>query len=254
MGSLITNEYGRLEFIVDPHLKPLDYDSQNKENKTGGIQIWEYPSQTKYFGKYVGGLDPYLENSSDNSASLGSLFIFKRYSVGDENYDCLVAEYTARPSTLDHYYSQCCMLLEYYNASCLYESNVNNFKVYCTTHHKLHLLSHTPAVLKSAHKQNDNNYGLKIVGNQFSSVKGEVITYLNQFLRATTEEGVSNVYKIKSIGLLQELIRYNDTGNFDRVIAFALTLIRHIELSTVPVSYNTDNKTSRHLFKDKLFN
>ena len=34
-----------------------------------------------------------------------------------------------------------------------------------------------------------------------------------------------NLHSIKSVPLLEELINYNDTGNFDRVIAFMLTIV-----------------------------
>jgi len=184
------------------------------------------------------------------------MFIFKRYLIGEETKDIIVAEYTGRPSSFKEYYDNCILLLEYYGivGNCLYENNINNFKTHLENRHKLYLLSKTPSILKSASNQNVNSYGLRVVGNSYSSVKNELITYINQWLREEDEEGISNVYKIKSIGLLQELIRYNNTGNFDRFISFALALVRHIELIKVPIkdtSYNSAQGKS--FFSNKLF-
>ncbi len=254
-GMLHINEFGRLEFDVDPHAIPLYYDTQKKVyDKSGTMQIWEDPVVTAPWESYIGSLDPYAEDQAENSVSLGSMMIFKRYIVGEEVFDCLVAEYTGRPDNYKEFYDNCILLLEYYNAKCLYENNINNFKDHCQTKHKLYLLYHTPSLLKSTSNQNKNNYGIRVVGNAYSSVKRELETYTNQFLRSAAEDGISNVYKIKSIGLLQELIRYTSDGNYDRVIAFMLVLVKHIELNVTPMTYNnSQDNTTGHLFKQRLF-
>ena len=252
-GRMAYDNNGNPEFVPDLSLKPLEYRDKSLD-KSGCIQIWEHPTPGKTYNLYTGGLDPYATDEANYSESLGSLFIFKRYAIGEETHDLPVAEYTGRPQNFKEFYDQCILLIEYYNASCLYENNINNFKTHCENKHKLHLLSRTPSIVKSASNQNTNTYGLRVVGNTYSSVKNELITYVNNWLREEYEEGKSNVYKIKSVGLLQELITYNNRGNFDRFISFSLSLIRSIELSRVQPSFQDPYKRNgRDFFSSKLF-
>lgn len=252
-GKMSYDVNGNPEFVPDLSLRPLEYRDKTLD-KSGCIQIWEKPTPGVSYNLYTGGLDPYATDEANYSDSLGSLFIFKRYALGEETHDLPVAEYTGRPQNFKEFYDQCILLIEYYNASCLYENNINNFKTHCENKHKLHLLSRTPSVVKAASNQHTNTYGIRVVGNSYSSVKNELITYVNNWLREEYEDGKSNVYKIKSIGLLQELITYNSRGNFDRFISFSLSLIRSIELTKIqPAFKDSYKRNGRDFFSSKLF-
>lgn len=252
-GRMSYDERGNPEFIPDISLRPLEYRDKSLD-KSGCIQIWEKPTPGTSYNLYTAGLDPYATDEANYSESLGSLFIFKRYAIGEETHDLPVAEYTGRPQNFKEFYDQCILLIEYYNASCLYENNINNFKTHCENKHKLHLLSRTPSIVKAASNQHTNTYGIRVVGNSYSSVKNELITYVNNWLREEYEDGKSNVYKIKSVGLLQELITYNSRGNFDRFISFSLALIRSIELTRVqPVFKDSYKRNGRDFFSSRLF-
>lgn len=252
-GKMAYDVNGNPEFVPNLSLRPLEYRDKTFD-KSGCIQIWEKPTPGISYNLYTGGLDPYATDEANYSDSLGSLFIFKRYAIGEETHDLPVAEYTGRPQNFKEFYDQCILLIEYYNASCLYENNINNFKTHCENKHKLHLLSRTPSVVKAASNQHTNTYGIRVVGNSYSSVKNELITYVNNWLREEYEDGKSNVYKIKSIGLLQELISYNSRGNFDRFISFSLALIRSIELTKIqPAFKDSYKRNGRDFFSSKLF-
>ena len=252
-GKMTYDSNGNPEFVPDLSLRPLEYRDKTMD-KSGCIQIWEKPTPGVSYNLYTGGLDPYATDEANYSDSLGSLFIFKRYALGEQTHDLPVAEYTGRPQNFKEFYDQCILLIEYYNASCLYENNINNFKTHCENKHKLHLLSRTPSVVKAASNQHTNTYGIRVVGNSYSSVKNELITYVNNWLREEYEDGKSNVYKIKSIGLLQELITYNSRGNFDRFISFSLALIRSVELTKIqPAFKDSYKRNGRDFFSSKLF-
>jgi hypothetical protein len=234
----------------EPHLnlKPLEYKN-NSNDLEGCIQIWESPIDNPAFGFYTAGLDPYGVDQTTDSDSLGSMFIYKRYVIGQETYNFPVAEYTARPKAgFKEYYDQCILLLKYYNASCLYEANINAPKTHFEHKHCLYLLSKTPSILKSTERQNENNYGLKMT----AGVKAEIIVYLNDWLREEYAEGHLNLEKIYSKGLLQELIRFNKEGNFDRFISFSLALVRAIELTRI-ISQEKKKSTTSTLFRNPLF-
>ena len=55
-------------------------------------------------------------------------------------------------------------------------------------------------------------------------------------------EGLLNLHKIRSIALLKELISYNDTGNFDRVMAFMMVMY-HLE-ETKKIKVEKERKVS----------
>jgi hypothetical protein len=252
-GSMAYDAHGNPEFVPDVTARPMEYRDKRLD-KSGCIQIWEKPTPGVSYNLYTAGLDPYATDEANYSESLGSMFIFKRYAIGEDNHDLPVAEYTGRPASFKEYYDQCILLLEYYNASCLYENNINNFKTHCENKHKLHLLSKTSSIVKAASNQHTNTYGIRVVGNSYSSVKNELITYVNNWLREEYEEGKSNVYKIKSVGLLQELISYNNKGNFDRFISFSLALIRSIELTRYTPQFKDSYKMNgKNFFSSKLF-
>ncbi len=252
-GKMAYDSNGNPEFVPDLSLRPLEYRDKTLD-KSGCIQIWEKPTPGISYNLYTGGLDPYATDEANYSDSLGSLFIFKRYAIGEETHDLPVAEYTGRPQNFKEFYDQCILLIEYYNASCLYENNINNFKTHCENKHKLHLLSRTPSIVKAASNQHTNTYGIRVVGNSYSSVKNELFTYVNNWLREEYEDGKSNVYKIKSIGLLQELITYNSRGNFDRFISFSLALVKSVELTKIqPAFKDSYKRNGRDFFSSKLF-
>jgi hypothetical protein len=53
--------------------------------------------------------------------------------------------------------------------------------------------------------------------------------------------------------LLEELISYNEEGNFDRVIAFFLIMIYRHELSNVEVKKRDSDIKRTQLFSEPLF-
>ena len=56
-------------------------------------------------------------------------------------------------------------------------------------------------------------------------IKKDCEILLNDWLREEYEPGKLNLFKLKSIPLVEELIHYNDVGNFDRVISIMLTIL-----------------------------
>ena len=67
------------------------------------------------------------------------------------------------------------------------------------------------------------------------------------------EPGKKNLTKILSEPLLEELISYNNKGNFDRVMAFMLVMAYKQELHKVHVKQSTQLDRSKFLFPDGVF-
>ena len=65
--------------------------------------------------------------------------------------------------------------------------------------------------------------------------------------------GRRNLTKIMSEPLLEELISYNEDGNFDRVMALFCVMIYRFELSNVEVRKRDEEVKKAQLFPEPLF-
>jgi hypothetical protein len=113
----------------------------------------------------------------------------------------------------------------YYNAVDLYENERNTLKMHFSHKHSLHLLAKTPTMLKATEGSKvQRQYGIHMT----AQIKDELEIYTRDWLLQEVGDGKLNLHKIYSPALLQELIYYNREGNFDRVIAFMLTICHRL--------------------------
>jgi hypothetical protein len=152
--------------------------------------------------------------------------------------DKLVAEYTGRPMFADDFYQIVWLLCKYYNAKCMYESNLKGVFTYFSTRNSLWMLADTPEYLKD--KQIIKSSGF---GNTSKGVRATapVINYAFRVIRdwllkpvtfiTQDDEGedvemtMPNLYNIRNRALLKELILWNPFGNYDRIMALAQLML-----------------------------
>jgi hypothetical protein len=211
---------------LEGKLNPCWYGMKPEDNKKGCIQIYEHPVYAQDGGVpgglYLAGNDPYDQDNATTSSSLGSTFIYKKFYNDMGVSHEVVAEYTARPNRAKDHHENVRKLLLYYNARLLYENEKITLKVHFEQKSSLYLLAKKPNVLKSAEESNvDRTYGV----HMSTPIKKDCLIMLNDWLREEREDGKLNLHSIKSVPLLEELINYNDTGNFDRIIAIMLTIV-----------------------------
>lgn len=220
---------------LDNVLKPCTFPVKQKDDKTGCIQIWEHPQRTNGqipYGMYIAGTDPYDQDQAANSASLGSTFIYKTFHTDEGIYEWPVAEYTARPATAAEHHENIRKLLTYYNARDLYENEKNTLKMHFEHKNSLYLLSKTPTLLKATEGTKvQRQYGIHMT----KQIKEELEIYTRDWLLQDRGDGKMNLNMIYSMPLLEELIRYNETGNFDRVISFMLVILHRLQNHKIKV-------------------
>ena len=96
------------------------------------------------------------------------------------------------------------------------------------------------------------NINAKIANLQ--KIKEELEIYARDWLNEEDEAGVLGVNKIFSAGLLKELISYNKTGNFDRVIAFLLLICNRLQHHYIKIEEGSGKKIRKDFFlEEKLF-
>lgn len=213
---------------LENHLQPV-WDYQGKENSKGCVVVFEPPISNPPKGLYKIGYDPYRQDQT-TGVSLGATYVLKGNHKFSYSRDTIVASYVGRPRTTDEYNRQVAMLCEFYNAEVMHENEVTSVKSYFQKHKKLHLLAAQPDTVISANIKNSKVarvYGIHM--NQ--KLKDAATKYIKRWLlteRDIDEDGnvLLNLQTIYDPGLLEELIRFNPKGNFDRVMAFAMLMFQ----------------------------
>lgn len=252
VGTLVHNGEGGLKWEISVKLKDLNkYRLEPDQDKTGAIVIWEHPSDDPPYGLYIAGCDPYDHDHSTTN-SLGSVIIYKRFQNFESYYDLPVAEYTGRPNTADEFYETVRRLVKYYNAKMLYENEKKGLYVYFSQQKEDFLLADQPDIINDILQTNTKVSRKKgIHMNKEIKLWGERL--IRDWLNEEYAPGYKNLTKVFSEALLEELISYNEDGNFDRVMALMMIMIYKEELHHVHVKDKKDYDKSRWLFSEPLF-
>lgn len=250
IGDLIWEKDGTLKWVIKKFGDITHYPLKKDDNPTGSIVIWEHPVKDAPIGLYILGVDPYDHDQSGTN-SLGSTFVYKRFQDFENYYDIIVAEYTGRPSTAEEYYENLRKLAVYYNGRIMYENERKGLFPYFTAKHCDYLLADQPDIISD------------VVGN--SKVQRKKGCHMNKQIKQWGEglikdwlneeqaPGKKNLHNILSEPLLEELISYNDTGNFDRVMALMQVMIYREQLYNVKVKEKKKENKNRVLFEGPIF-
>jgi hypothetical protein len=212
--------------------------------KDAPVIIYEFPMEDPAYGLYVAGVDPYRQGKSAYSSSLGSVYIYKRmHSISGEAYqDMFVASYCARPDKKETWEEQARLLIKYYNARTLCENDEISFIDYMIAKGDARYLEKQPLWLREIVPNTSVN---RDYGIHRSSEK--IRDFLHACLKKYTEEKlrvekdadgneishVLGMTKIFDPVLLEEIIQYNDEGNFDRIVAAELAIALAMKLDPI---------------------
>ena len=232
LGELVPTANGTVKFVNGDRSKLItEYPIKDNKNKPGIIQIWEMPKKDSsgdvISGRYLMAADTYDDDES-NTKSLGSLFVLDGYT------DRIVAEFFGRPSAED-FFNIACNLSLFYRAVNNYEQNKKGMFGQYKKRNLLHYLAEVPQVLKDVADLSTFKVGNKKYGT-YATVP--VIKYGERLIKSWLEKpaygeeedsGILNLHKIRSAGLLRELLSYG-SGNFDRVSSLLLLMIQREEM------------------------
>jgi len=236
-GDKISHEFTDKRPITNFPLKPSDL-------KDAPVVIYEFPVENPPYGLYVAGVDPYRQGKSAYSSSLGAVYIYKRMHdiTGEKYQDMFVASYVARPDKKEIWEEQARLLIKFYNARTLCENDDISFIEYMKSKGDAHYLEKQPQWLMEVVP---NTTVKREFGVHRSAQK--VIDYLHNCLKKYMEEvihkemdengnvvrEVTGVSKMFDPVLLEEIIQYNDQGNFDRIVAAELAIAQALKMDPI---------------------
>lgn len=233
VGTLVQKSNGDVEFTPTSDLPIRNYPLKDN-TETGSFEFYQLPERDNT-GKvkpyrYIAGLDPY-NNDQAESQSLGSFFVL------DLLTDRIVCEYTGRTTYLDEFFEKVRLACIFYNAKCLYESNIRGAFAYFSKMNCVHLLADTPEYLRDKQIIKYSSFGSSSKGvaasktvNLFADnltrdwlLKPVVVNYIEDDI--PKEKTVPNLMFLKNRALIKELISYNPYGNFDRIRALGMLML-----------------------------
>jgi hypothetical protein len=218
-------------FAADKDRPITEFPVKSTTIKTAPIQIWEFPVSNAPMGLYVAGADPYNQSSSEWSESLGCVYIYKRMTdvTGESYQDMIVASYAARPGTMNEWHDNVEMLMDFYNAKCFPENEAGTFIQWFERKNKGYMLAEGFNIAKEINpntKTGGRIYGLAATPKNIDYCMSLLVEYCKEPIQVGTHPETGEpikklgVTRILDIMLLEELIKYQKGGNFDRIVAF----------------------------------
>jgi len=238
---ILFNDDGNIKHEFTDKQPITSFPLKNSDNKDAPVVVYEFPMENPPYGLYVAGVDPYRQGKSAYSASLGSVYIYKRmHAISGEKYqDMFVASYTARPDKKETWEEQARLLIKYYNARTLCENDEISFIDYMIAKGDSHYLERQPDWLKEIVPNTTvrRDYGIHRSAEKIRSfLHGCLKKYSEEVMHVEKDDDgniiseTKGMVKIFDPVLLEEMIQYNEEGNFDRIIAAELAIALAMKL------------------------
>jgi hypothetical protein len=241
---ILYEEDGKVKHEFTDKLPISNFPLKPTDNKDAPIIIYEFPPENPSYGLFTGGVDSYRQGQARYSESLGTVYIYKRmHNIAGEGYqDMFVASYAARPDKKDKWEEQARLLIKYYNARALVENDEISFIDYMVSKGDSRYLEKQPEWIKEIVPNTTvtRDYGIhrsaekirNFLHTSYKKYQEEI------YLTEKDEEGnitrqVIGVNKILDPMLLEETIQYNETDNFDRIVAAELAIVQAMKMDSI---------------------
>ena len=224
-------------FKVDNSKKPIDrFPHDPKSDLDTPWEFYEHPPAGLITpGLYKVVYDPIKDEGG--GTSLSAIYVYKSKNTIESNSNELVAWWVGRLDKPDDIHHRCVLTAKYYNAQVMFENNIIDFKNYCIRTGNFHLLAPSPKqVINKAVKNPKYKYEVGIP--MTTPLKEYAVRLLQQWLleekKSYQEEKpdgsvqeiiVRNLNTLKDDLLIDELVQYNNKGNFDRVSCMLLLML-----------------------------
>lgn len=261
---ILFNDEGKIGHEFTDKMPISNFPLKSTDAKDAPVVIYEFPIENPPYGLYVAGVDPYRQGQAKYSTSLGSVYIYKRMHdlTGEKYQDMFVASYCARPDKKETWEEQARLLIKYYNARALCENDDISFIEYMKSKGDAHYLEKQPQWLLEVIPNTTvkREYGIhrsaqKIIDYLHTCLKRymEDVIYSEKDDEGNVTKEITGVSKMFDPMLLEEIIQYNDEGNFDRIIAAELAIAQALKMDPIIGKIGgTGDERVKSLYSKKL--
>lgn len=244
--DLFEKQDGTIGFTTETKNPPIvNFPLKDGDNPKGCVYIKEFPDAKSNALTYFAGVDPVATDRTTTSESLFSIYIFKNltevtYKDEDGNIKLKksgfepVAWYTGRMEDLKKTNQIGEMLIRFYKATAVVESNVQSFINHMQSKGLQHFLATKKDITflgelnanKDVHKQYGVHMTPTIKAYILNNIK-EYITEEQDILYNADQSYKRSIYGVERLldkTLIEEIKQWHEKLNTDRIIAFGLAL------------------------------
>jgi len=257
VGELIRGSDNKLKWRPNADKYPLRSYDKDTSNREGCLEIFEMPRENANgevpSGRYIFGIDPI---DADAGTSLFSIIGLDTFT------DRIVCEYTGRPRLAEEAYEIALRTIEFYNGVANYESNLKGLFSYFDKKNVLHRLCDVPQILKDMDMVKNVGYGNLAKGTRANvqiNKWGRKLhaDWMLSKAHSNSEDEVEklNLHTMRGIAHIEEAIKWNSDGNFDRISAAGmLFILREDRYKRIQSAIENQDKQIAHLSSDNFFN
>lgn len=242
------------EPILNGKVLPITSYYNLPDDVRGVPMIYEAPVANAPKGLYSIGYDPIRQ---EEGSSLAGILVYKNVLIGSMTHSIIVAEYIGRLATPNDIDKMAEYFADYYNTTIMHENDVIGVRNYFRRIKRLSLLAVQPDLVISNNVKNSKvarKYGCHMTPQLKSAGERYILEWLLTVLDYDEfGEPITVIDTIYSIRLLEELIAYNDKGNFDLVSALIMCMMQ-IKEKALGHEYDKEKTDDKKLAKmDELF-
>lgn len=263
---------GKVKFILKPNIKPIDrYPHNTEEGVEGCVTIYESPLKDQLdqvpANLYTIVADCFYMDTDQATdwESLGTFYVYKRKNtLFPTEDDILVAWYAGRPKKANDFYRLIFLAARYYNAMVQTEikGGGQNLLDYARNHNLVQYCGERQTIFttdREISRSSSRQYFIRMEkddkANYLTSLKDWLLTERALTINSNNEtQYVLNLETIYDRALLEELIKFQPEGNFDRISALLVLMatkqeheLRQIEEQS---RYNEGHIFRRGIFSD----
>ncbi len=262
-------EEGKVRFRLNPKLDPVNrYPHDTDKVLEGAFTMFEAPLKDE-FGKVPANLyyivaDCFAvdtEQATDWN-SLGTYYVYKRANtLFPTEDDILVGWYAGRPPRVKDFHRRVFMAARFYNAVVQTEIKGGGQELlnYAIQHGFVNYCGERPTVFnqdKDVKKTSGRQFFVRVEDNTKPERIQKLVDWLlkerNLKINNGEAEYVLNLERIYDRALLEELIKFNPNGNFDRIscLIVLMTIQQEAELQVIAQQARQNRD---HIFQRTLF-
>ena len=191
--------------------------------------------------------------------SLGAFVVYMRvHTLGGGYGDIPVAHYAGRPSTMAAVDRLAIGLSYIYNCDILAEIDRGEIVQNARQWNETHRLAKQPMMSwdTSSNDKENSKYGISMSNPQLTY---KSLTLLKEWLytvRSVKEDGTKQYtfHYIKDLPTIEEFIKFNNTGNFDRISCLKIGMfdIKDLEIRNIQVKKKTQANSNSFLKRNKF--